>query len=69
MEYIAYLVFKVLMQESEQWLEDVYPKNENRLKKVFVSTYSFKHFDFLQLQRLQPSISPTGSDLRLHIQA
>jgi len=39
------------------------------MKKGFVSTYSFKHFDFLQLQRLQPSISPTGSDLRLHIEA
>lgn len=29
-------------------------------------TYSFKHFDFLQLQRLQASLSP--SNLRLEIQ-
>jgi hypothetical protein len=48
-------------------LKDVHPK-KTQMKKVFVSTYSFRHFDFLQLQRLQPSVSPTGSNLRLQIQ-
>jgi len=56
-------------KENEALLKDwhICIKSIHRKEIMMKEPYSFKHFDFLQLQRLQPSLSPPFSDFRLRI--